>query len=242
MDGDARGGAALSIRQVIGQPVKFVGVGEKYDAIEPFYPDRIAQRILGMGDVLTLIEEVQGKIDEKDAQEQLRKMTSNQFSLEDFRNQLGQFKKLGSMSKLMKMLPEQMTGGMQINDEQSAMVDHQMRRTEAIIDSMTRLERNDHKVIDASRKTRIANGSGSSISEVNQLLRQYEQMKKMMAQMNRGGGLFGGMARKMAGGLAGGLGNMLGGGGDMGLADSNGDAGDPVSHKIKKKKRHKKKR
>src|SRR6187399_1238563 len=211
MDGDARGGAALSIKQVIGQPVKFVGVGEKYDAIEPFYPDRIAQRILGMGDVLSLIEEVQGKINEEEAQEQLRKMTSNQFSLEDFRNQLGQFKKLGSMSKLMKMLPEQMTGGMQITDEQSAVVDHQMKRTEAIIDSMTRQERNDHRVIDASRKTRIAGGSGSSISEVNQLLRQYEQMKKMMAQMNRGG-LLGGLGRKMAGGLAGGLGGMLGGG------------------------------
>src|SRR5213596_3299252 len=177
MDGDARGGAALSIKQVIGQPVKFVGVGEKYDALEPFYPDRVAQRILGMGDVLTLIEEVQGKINEEEAQEQLRKMTTNQFTLEDFASQLGQFKKLGSMSKLMKMLPEQMTGGMQITDEQSAVVDHQMKRTEAIIGSMTRQERNDHKVIDASRKTRIAGGSGSSISEVNQLLRQYEQMK-----------------------------------------------------------------
>src|SRR5215216_6093067 len=215
MDGDARGGAALSIRQVIGQPVKFVGVGEKYDAIEPFYPDRIAQRILGMGDVLTLIEEVQGKIDEDEAQQQLLKMTRNQFTLEDFRAQLGQFKKLGSMSKLMKMLPEQMTGGLQITDEQSEVVDHQMKRTEAIIGSMTKLERNDHRVLDASRKTRVARGSGSTIGEVNQLLRQYEQMRKMMAQMNRGG-LFGGMARKMAGGLAGGLGNMLGGGTGMG--------------------------
>lgn len=240
MDGDARGGAALSIKQVIGQPVKFVGVGEKYDAIEPFYPERIAQRILGMGDVLSLIEEVQGKIDEKDAQEQLRKMTSNQFTLEDFRNQLGQFKKLGSMSKLMKMLPEQMTGGMQITDEQSAVVDHQMKRTEAIIDSMTRQERNAYKVIDASRKTRIANGSGSTIAEVNQLLRQYEQMKKMMAKMSSGG-MFGGLGRKMMGGLAGGLGNMLGGG-DMGLTGDNGDGHESLSHRIKKKKRHKKKR
>lgn len=248
MDGDARGGAALSIRQVIGQPVKFVGVGEKYDAIEPFYPDRIAQRILGMGDVLTLIEEVQGKIDEEEAQQQLRKITTNQFSLEDFRNQLGQFKKLGSMSKLMKMLPEQMTGGLQITDEQSAVVDHQMRRTEAIIDSMTRLERNNHKVIDASRKTRIAGGSGSTIAEVNQLIRQYEQMKKMMAQMNRGG-LFGGMARKMAGGLAGGLGNMLGGGNPLGMLGG-GSAIDHsedgpnggASKSIKKKKRHKRRR
>src|SRR5687768_3863952 len=128
MDGDARGGAALSIKQVIGQPVKFVGVGEKYDALEPFYPDRVAQRILGMGDVLTLIEEVQTKIDEDEAARQLEKMTSNKFTLEDFRNQLGQFKKLGSMSKLMKMMPEQMTGGMQINDEQSAQVDVQMKK------------------------------------------------------------------------------------------------------------------
>ena len=211
MDGDARGGAALSIRQVIGQPVKFVGVGEKYDAIEPFYPDRIAQRILGMGDVLTLIEEVQGKIDEQEAQAQLAKMTRNQFTLEDFKAQLGQFKKLGSMSKLMKMLPEQMTGGMQLSDEQSAEVDHQMKRTEAIIDSMTRSERNDHRIIDASRKTRIAGGSGTTIGEVNQLLRQYEQMRKMMAQMNKGG-LLAGLGKRMMGGLAGGLGGMLGGG------------------------------
>jgi signal recognition particle subunit SRP54 len=248
MDGDARGGAALSIRQVIGQPVKFVGVGEKYDAIEPFYPDRIAQRILGMGDVLTLIEEVQGKISEEEAQAQLAKMTRNQFTLEDFRNQLGQFKKLGSMSKLMKMLPEQMTGGLQINDEQSAEVDAQMKRTEAIIDSMTKLERNDHRVLDASRKTRIARGSGSTIGEVNQLLRQYEQMRKMMAQMNRGG-LLGGLGRKMMGGLAGGLGGMLGGGmpgmGGMlgGGADSAGDEPNGSgARSIKKKKRHKKRK
>ncbi|MEP6945816.1 MAG: signal recognition particle protein [Acidobacteriota bacterium] len=246
MDGDARGGAALSIKQVIGQPVKFVGVGEKYDAIEPFYPDRIAQRILGMGDVLSLIEEVQGKIDEKDAQEQLRKMTSNQFTLEDFRNQLGQFKKLGSMSKLMKMLPEQMTGGLQISDEQSAEVDQQMRKTEAIIDSMTRLERNNYKVIDASRKTRIAGGSGSTISDINQLIRQYEQMRKMMAQMNRGG-LLGGLGKKMMGGLAGGLGNMIGGGGMGGMLGSGSDMEDEdqngsPARSIRKKKRHKKKR
>ena len=248
MDGDARGGAALSIRQVIGQPVKFVGVGEKYDAIEPFYPDRIAQRILGMGDVLTLIEEVQGKIDEQEAQAQLLKMTRNEFTLEDFRNQLGQFKKLGSMSKLMKMLPEQMTGGLALSDEQSAEVDSQMKRTEAIIDSMTKLERNNYKVLDASRKTRIAGGSGSTIGEVNQLIRQYEQMRKMMAQMNKGG-LLGGLGRKMMGGLAGGLGGMLGGGGigglggmlGSGMEDVGGDDA-PASTKTKKKKRHKKRR
>ena len=251
MDGDARGGAALSIKQVIGQPVKFVGVGEKYDAIEPFYPDRIAQRILGMGDVLTLIEEVQGKISEEEAQAQLAKMTRNQFTLEDFRSQLGQFKRLGSMSKLMKMLPEQLTGGMQLSEEQSAEVDVQMKRTEAIIDSMTKQERLGGKTLDASRKTRIANGSGTTISEVNQLLRQYEQMRKMMAQMNKGG-LFGGLGKKMMGGLAGGLGGMLGGGGMNGMgglggllgggADLGNDAGEQPSHRVKKKKRHKKRK
>ena len=251
MDGDARGGAALSIRQVIGQPVKFVGVGEKYDAIEPFYPDRISQRILGMGDVLTLIEEVQGKIDEQQAQEQLAKLTKNQFTLEDFRTQLGQFKKLGSMSKLMKMLPEQMMGGLQLSDEQSAEVDVQMKRTEAIIDSMTKGERNDHKIIDASRKTRIAKGSGTSIAEVNQLLRQYEQMRKKMAQMNKGG-LLAGLGKRMMGGMAGGLGGMLGGGmpgmggGLAGMLGNGGGAGGDDegsgSRSAKKKKRHKKRK
>jgi len=252
MDGDARGGAALSIKQVIGQPVKFVGVGEKYDAIEPFYPDRIAQRILGMGDVLTLIEEVQGKIDEEEAQKQLQKMQSNQFTLEDFRAQLGQFKKLGSMSKLMKMLPEQLTGGISLTDEQSEQVEGQMKRTEAIIDSMTRQERNNHKVIDASRKTRIAKGSGSTIAEVNGLIRQYEQMKKMMSQMNRGG-LFGKLAGKAMSGLGGGLGNMLGGGGLGGMFGGGGgeneefdnnydETRDSLSKRLKKKKRHKKRR
>lgn len=255
MDGDARGGAALSIKQVIGQPVKFVGVGEKYDAIEPFYHDRIAQRILGMGDVLSLIEEVQGKIDEDEAAKQLDKMTSNQFTLEDFRAQLGQFKKLGSMSKIMKMMPEQMMGELQITDEQSVEVEAQMKRTEAIIDSMTRAERQNHKIIDASRKTRIAKGSGSTIAEVNGLIRQYEQMKKMMQQMNRGG-LFSKLAGKAMGGLGGGLGGLMGGGGGLGgLLGGMGAGGDApdfsnnyeeqtdsLSKKLKKKKRHKKRR
>ena len=255
MDGDARGGAALSIKQVTGQPVKFVGVGEKYDAIEPFYPDRVAQRILGMGDVLSLIEEVQTKIDEDEAAKQLEKMQKNQFTLEDFRNQLRQFKKLGSMSKLMKMLPEQLMGGMQLTDEQSEMVEAQMKRTEAIIDSMTKAERANYKIIDASRKTRIANGSGSSISEVNQLIRQYEQMRKMMQQMNRGG-LFSKLAKGAMGGMGGGLGGLMGGGGLGGLFGGGGMNGggtedfendyeetkDSLAKRLKKKKRHKKKR
>ena len=175
-------------------------------------------------------------------------MTRNQFTLEDFRSQLGQFKKLGSMSKLMKMLPEQLTGGISLSDEQSTEVDAQMKKTEAIIDSMTRQERQGGRTLDASRKTRVAKGSGSTIAEVNQLLRQYEQMKKMMAQMNRGG-LFGGLGRKMMGGLAGGLGGMLGGGGGMGglgglLGSGMDDEPDTngSSTKIKKKKRHKKRK
>jgi signal recognition particle subunit SRP54 len=152
------------------------------------------------------------------------------------------------------MLPEQLTGGMQLDEAQSAEVDQQMRRTEAIIDSMTKSERADHHIIDASRKTRIAKGSGSTISEVNQLIRQYEQMRKMMAQMNKGG-LFGGLGKKMMGGLAGGLGGMLGGGGMPGMgglggllgggsAIGNGDdePGESSSHRVKKKKRHKKRK
>jgi signal recognition particle subunit SRP54 len=150
------------------------------------------------------------------------------------------------MSKLMKMLPEQMMGGLSLSDEQGAEVDQQMKRTEAIIDSMTKAERNDYKILDASRKTRVARGSGSTIAEVNQLLRQYEQMRKMMAQLNKGG-LFGGLGRKMMGGLAGGLGGMLGGGmPGMGLPGMLGNGGseadEPTSTRTKKKKRHKKKR
>ncbi|MFV0388180.1 MAG: signal recognition particle protein [Pyrinomonadaceae bacterium] len=238
MDGDARGGAALSIKQVTGQPVKFVGVGEKYDAIEPFYPDRIAQRILGMGDVLSLIEEVQSKVDEEEAQAQLAKMASNKFTLEDFRNQLSQFKKLGSVSKLMKMLPDQITGGVSLSEEQSEQVDHQFKRTEAIIDSMTIQERRDHNIINASRKTRIANGSGSTIAEVNALLRQYEQMRKMMSQMNRGG-LLGSIGKRMMGG--GGLGGLLGGGGQD-FGNQYEETRENLSKRLKRKKRGKKRK
>src|ERR687890_1640201 len=176
MDGDARGGAALSIKQVIGQPVKFVGVGEKYDALEPFYPERIAQRILGMGDVLSLIEQVQDKVDQDEAAEQLKKLQKNEFSLEDFRGQLRQVKRLGSFSKIMKLLPDQLLGGLgmpDLNEEQSEQMEKELKRTEAIIDSMTRQERNDHRLLNASRRRRIAMGSGVTVDEVNQLVKQY---------------------------------------------------------------------
>ncbi|MFN2532766.1 MAG: signal recognition particle protein, partial [Pyrinomonadaceae bacterium] len=207
MDGDARGGAALSIKQVTGQPVKFVGVGERYDALEPFYPDRVAQRILGMGDVLSLIEEVQAKVDQSEAEAQLKKLQQNEFTLDDFRSQLRQVKKLGSFSKIMKLLPDQLLGGMgmpQLNDEQSALMEKELKRTEAIIDSMTFEERTNHRILNANRRRRIARGSGTSVASVNQLIKQYVEMRQMMRQLSSSG-LFGGggfknkMMRKMTG-------------------------------------------
>jgi len=202
MDGDARGGAALSIKQVTGQPVKFVGVGEKYDALEPFYPDRVAQRILGMGDVLSLIEQVQDKIDQSDAEEQLKKLQKNQFTLDDFRSQLRQVKKLGSFSKILKLLPDQLLGGVgmpDLTDEQSEQMEKEMKRTEAIIDSMTSEERLNHIILNANRRRRIARGSGTTVAQVNSLIKQYTEMRRMMQGMFSGGGLRGKMMRRMAG-------------------------------------------
>ena len=213
MDGDARGGAALSIKQVIGQPVKFVGVGEKYDALDPFYPDRVAQRILGMGDVLSLIEQVQDKIDQADAEAQLEKLQKNQFTLDDFRSQLRQVKKLGSFSKILKLLPDQLLGGVgmpDLTDEQSEMMEQELKRTEAIIDSMTRAERLNHIILNANRRRRIARGSGTTVQQVNALIKQYTEMRRMMQGMFSGGGMRGKMMRRMAG-----LSGMEGGGDPM---------------------------
>jgi signal recognition particle subunit SRP54 len=177
MDGDARGGAALSIKQVTGQPVKFVGMGEKYDALEVFHPDRLASRIIGMGDVLSLIEKAQEVVDQKQALETLKKDT---FTLEDFRDQLRQIKKLGTMEQILGMLPS--VGP--FKDMQKAKVDEkELVRTEAIIDSMTPKERRNHQIINGSRRKRIAKGSGTSVQEVNQLLKQYVQAQKMMKTM-----------------------------------------------------------
>ncbi|MDX6303289.1 MAG: signal recognition particle subunit, partial [Blastocatellia bacterium] len=215
MDGDARGGAALSIKQVIGQPVKFVGVGEKYDALEPFYPDRVAQRILGMGDVLSLIEQVQDKVDQDEAEAQLKKLQKNQFTLDDFRSQLRQVKKLGSFSKILKLLPDQLLGGVgmpDLTDEQTEMMEKEMRRTEAIIDSMTGEERANHLILNANRRRRIARGSGTTVAQVNALIKQYTEMRRMMQGMFSGGGLRGKMMRQMAG--MSGLSGMEGEGGD----------------------------
>jgi len=238
MDGDARGGAALSIKQVTGQPVKFVGVGERYDALEPFYPDRVAQRILGMGDVLSLIEEVQDKVDQSEAEEQLRKLQKNEFTLDDFRSQLRQVKKLGSFSKIMKLLPDQLLGGFgmpQLDDEQSKMMEQELKRTEAIIDSMTWAERNDHRILNANRRRRIARGSGTTVASVNQLIKQYVEMRQMMRQLSSSG-LFGGsglksrMMRKMTG-----MPDISGFGGDG--ADLPSLPSGPPRKKLKKKKK-----
>ncbi len=187
MDGDARGGAALSIRQVTGAPIKFIGVGEKYDALEPFHPDRIVGRILGMGDILSLIEKAEKTIDRKQAAEFTAKaLTGDGFSLDEFRDQLRQVKKMGSLAGIMKMLPS--IGPFSNLQKVADNVDEkELVRVEAIINSMTPYERTHHEAINGSRRKRIARGSGTSVQEVNQLLRQYVQMRKMFKQVGRGG-------------------------------------------------------
>ncbi|MEW6129352.1 MAG: signal recognition particle protein [Acidobacteriota bacterium] len=213
MDGDTRGGAALSIKEVTGQPIKFIGVGEKYDALEQFYPDRIAQRILGMGDVLSLIEKVQSEINEQEALEMQKKLMRDQFTLEDFRNQLRQVRRLGSFDKLLDMLPSGLFGGFRMTPEQNAEMEAKLKVTDAIINSMTPQERTHHQILNASRRKRIARGSGTSVQAVNQMINEYEEMRKMMRMMTSGGmgsmlgglGNLGGLAGGMAGGLGGGL-------------------------------------
>jgi signal recognition particle subunit SRP54 len=200
MDGDARGGAALSIRHVTGQPVKFIGMGEKPDAFEPFHPDRIVSRILGMGDIMTLIEKAEEKLDRKKSEEFATKALSGDgFSLEDFRDQLRQIRKLGSLQSIMKMLPSvgPLAGMQQMADQVD---ENQFVRVEAIINSMTSKERNHHEIISGSRRKRIAAGSGTSVQEVNQLLRQYAQMRKMFKNVGKGG-----MLQRRAMGMLGGM-------------------------------------
>ncbi|MBQ7939526.1 MAG: signal recognition particle protein [Ruminococcus sp.] len=191
MDGDTRGGAALSVRHVTGKPIKFVGTGEKLDAIEPFYPDRMASRILGMGDVLSLIEKAQQAFDEKKAVEMERKLRESSFDLNDFLDQFRQVKEMGSIEQLMGMIP-----GMKADALKDAKIDERaLGRTEAIILAMTQKERQKPDIINASRKKRIAAGSGTSVEEVNKLLRQFEQMNKMFKQL---GGMTGkGKRRRM---------------------------------------------
>jgi signal recognition particle protein len=182
LDGDARGGAALSVRSVTNKPIKYIGMGEKMEDLEPFYPDRMASRILGMGDVLSLIEKAQMNIDEKEAAELEKKLRENDFTLDDFLSQMQQIKKMGPLKDLLGMIP----GMSQINMEALNNVDteKEMKHLEAIIQSMTKDERNNPSLLNGPRKKRIANGSGRTIAEVNRLLKQFEDMKKMMKQMS----------------------------------------------------------
>lgn len=184
IDGDARGGAALSIKAVTGKPVKFVGVGEKLADLEAFHPDRMASKILGMGDVLSLIEKAQDAVDAKQAAELEKKLRKNQFTLDDFRNQLVQIRKMGSLTDLLKMIP-----GMGANKQmKNLQVDEkELVRIEAIINSMTREERRNHAILNGSRRKRIAKGSGTSVQDINRLLKNYTQVMKMMKKLNKGG-------------------------------------------------------
>ena len=183
-DGDARGGAALSIKAVTDKPIKFIGVGEKLDQLEPFHPERMASTILGMGDVLTLIEKAQATVDEKKAAELERKLRKSQFTLEDFRDQMVQIRKMGSLSDLLKMIPG-VGGSKQLKNLN--VDDRELVRIEAIINSMTPEERRRHAVINGSRRKRIAGGSGTSIQDVNRLLKNYTQVMKMMKKLNKSG-------------------------------------------------------
>ncbi len=185
LDGDARGGAALSIRSVTGSPIKFIGTGEKLDSLEVFHPDRMSSRILGMGDMLSIIEKAQETFDEKQAEELARKFRDDSFSLEDFRNQLRQVKKLGSLQNIINMLP----GMGMLKELKKVQIDEkEFVRMEAIINSMTKGERKNADIINGSRRKRIANGSGTSVQEVNRLLKSYEEARKMMRQVMGGGG------------------------------------------------------
>jgi signal recognition particle subunit SRP54 len=185
LDGDARGGAALSIREITGRPIKLVGVGEKLDDLEVFHPDRMASRILGMGDVLTLIEQAERNLDIDEAEQLADRFTRGEFTLEDFQRQLRQIKRMGSFKGVLKMLPGLGGGALDKVD----MEEGQFARVDAIINSMTLGERRRPDIINGSRRKRIARGSGCNISQVNKLLKQYRDMKRMMRQINAAGGL-----------------------------------------------------
>jgi signal recognition particle subunit SRP54 len=186
MDGDARGGAALSLKAVMGKPIKFVGVGEKIDALEVFHPDRMASRILGMGDILSLVEKAQATVDEQEARELEKKFRKNEFTLEDFRNQLKQIKKMGSLQDIIGMIPGfgKMKALKNLTPDEGELV-----KVAAIIDSMTRKERMNYLLIDGQRRKRIARGSGVSVQDVNRVLKNYIDMRKIMKKMTSGGGI-----------------------------------------------------
>lgn len=249
MDGDARGGAALSIRSVTGAPVKFVGVGEKLSEMEVFHPDRIAGRILGMGDVLTLVEKAQSTIDAEEAEALARKMQKASFDLEDFRTQMRRLKKLGSLDSILKMIPG--LGGLRekLAEANGAVPEKEMARTEAIINSMTMRERRNPDILNGSRRARIAKGAGVTVAQVNQMVRQFEQMRQMMKGMMGGKGAKGGrpampkMPRGMPPGMMPpgmgmpGMGGFPGMGGMDGMALPGGRPGGAKSAAAKKRKK-----
>jgi len=181
LDGDARGGAALSIKAVVNKPIKFVSIGEKLDALEPFYPDRMASRILGMGDIVTLVEKAQKQVDEEKAKKLEEKLKKNQFTLEDFRDQIREIRKMGPLRELLSMIPGIGSALRNIDIDEKQLV-----KLEAIINSMTPEERRKPQIINASRKRRIAMGSGTTVQDVNMLLKQFEEMQKLIKQLNRG--------------------------------------------------------
>lgn len=191
MDGDTRGGVALSVKAVTGKPIKFVGTGEKLDDLEAFHPDRMASRILGMGDVLTLIEKAQDNVDQKAAQETAKKMMQNKFDMNDMLEQFRQVKKMGGVSSMLSMMP----GGGSISADDEEKAEKELKKIEAIIQSMTKKEREKPSIIDAKRKRRIARGSGTKVQDVNVLLRQFEQMQKMMKQFSKNPKAFSRMLR-----------------------------------------------
>ncbi len=188
LDGDARGGAALSMRKVTGVPIKFAGTGESYDGLEPFHPERMASRILGMGDVLTLIDRAQKTLDEKEAEKTLRKQVRGEFDLEDFRDQLSKLRNMGSLQEMMSMIP--LPGKMK-KAMPSQLDENELVRITAIIDSMTPAERRNPKIINGSRRKRISGGSGTTVTEVNRLLKRFAETKKMMKRMGKGKGPLG---------------------------------------------------
>jgi signal recognition particle subunit SRP54 len=201
MDSDARGGAALSIRHVTQVPIKFISTGEKLKDLDPFHPDRLASRILDMGDMVSLVEKAQEVIDEKEAEKMTNKMMKGQFTINDFRKQMGMMNKLGSMESLLKMIPG-MGGALREVGDLSPAQD-EMKKMNVIIDSMTEQERNDHKLLNGSRRERIAKGSGTTVQAVNQFIEKFEQMKQMMGSMM---GMFGGGAMPSIPGMPGGKG------------------------------------
>ncbi len=184
LDGDARGGAALSIREMVGKPILFSGIGEKLEALEPFYPDRLASRILGMGDVLSLIDKVQQNVEQKEAQRLQQAFQKQQFTLEEFQLQLQQIKRMGSMGSLLEMIPGGKKLASQVDAEKA---EQELKRVDAIINSMTRQERRNPALLNGSRRRRIAQGSGTTVTDINRLMKQFMEMKKMMQKVSKGG-------------------------------------------------------